>query len=414
MTFDTTRADYVSCLGGPPGTTPNLDALAARSALFTHARSDSNSTNPSHVTLMSGLRAIDHGVRNHETQLPEDVDTLPEAMKRAGRTTAGFPSVRHLGSDLGWRGFDVLASVRQERSAAETTGLALEWLRQNGERPYFLWVHYWEPHMPYEPPPELARRFYPGDREAGSGPRLAEHPFFRTGPGARMLDWLGDTRDPEWARAMYAAEIHRADAELGRLLEAVGERTLVVVTADHGESLGEHGIFYAHTGLYEPQLAVPLVVHVPGARPLRSDAWVNGDSVAPTIAELAGVELRSPGQGPSLAALVRGDAGAGAPERPLVAHHAAHNAAVAVRQGPWKLIWPIQPEHRIYRRPELFDLGEDPAEEVDLSGREPERLEALRRAAEPWIAIGPLKRKRAPHLDAEAIERLRALGYVDD
>jgi arylsulfatase A-like enzyme len=421
VTLDTTRADQLSCLGGPPGNTPRLDALAARSALFTRAYSDSNVTNPSHVSIMSGLPAIDHGVMNQLTPLPEAVDTLAEVFRRAGYATGGFVSSRHVGPDLGWQGYDELPGLGDTRTAQETTDLARSWLAGLGKRPFFLWVHYWDPHMQYEPPAELAARYYPGDRSAGSGPRLAEHPYFRLVPRDGVLEWLGDTRDPAWAPAMYAAEIHHTDGQVGRLLDAVAaapgaDRTVIVVTADHGESLGEHGIYYAHTGLYEPQLAVPLIVHAPGAPPVRSDALVSTLDIAPTVAELAGVEIGRGGlPGISLARAVRGE-----PEPELEAprvliHQNAHNLAVAVRDGDWKLIWPLGKEHPLLSgAPELYDLARDPKETHDRAAQEPERVAALRQRIERWIARGPIERGKLPHLDAEAVERLRALGYLQD
>jgi arylsulfatase A-like enzyme len=419
VTLDTTRADGLSCLGGRPGVTPRLDALASRSALFTRAYSDSNVTNPSHVTIMTGLHPIDHGVMNHLTKIPDSVETLAEVFRRAGYATGGFVSARHVGPDLGWRGFDALPPLGNERTARETTDLALAWLSER-RGPFFLWVHYWEPHMQYDPPPELAARFYPGERSAGTGPRIAEQPYFRLLPRDGVLRWLGDTRDPAWAPAMYAAEIHHTDAEVGRLLDAAeagaGGRALIVVTADHGESLGEHGIYYAHTGLYEPQLHVPLIVHWPGAPALRSDALVSGLDVAPTVAELAGVTLGDARlAGVSLARLVRGEPDPRATAPRVLVHQNAHNLAVAVRDGDWKLIWPLGGDHPLLSGgPELYRLADDPGERVDLAAREPERVAALRAAAERWIALGPIERGKVPPLDPEAVERLRALGYLRD
>lgn len=419
VTLDTTRADALSCLGGEPGTTPRLDELAARSALFTQARSETNSTNPSHVSIMTGLRALDHGVMNHLTAVPEGVDTLAEALARAGYATAGFVSARHLGPELGWGGFDVLSPTRRDRGARETTDLALEWLAGAGGRPTFLWVHYWDPHMQYEPDPALAERFYAGDRTAGSGPRIADEPYFRLLPRDGVLRWLGDTRDPAWAPAMYRAEVHHTDSQVGRLLDAVaeraGDRTLIVVTADHGESLGEHGIYYAHSGLYEPQLRVPLIVHVPGAPPVRSEARVSTLDIAPTIAELTGAALENEAAaGLSLLRLVRGEVDPAVAGRTSFVHQQAHNFAVAVRQGDWKLIWPIASDHPVLgAEPRLFDLASDPGETRDRSAQEPERVAELRRIAEPWVARGPIER-RTRHLSPEAVEQLRALGYLRD
>ena len=418
VTLDTTRADALSCLGAPPGTTPHLDALAARGALFREARSDSNVTNPSHASLMSGLRALDHGVLNHLTPLPAGVDTLPEAFARAGYATAGFASSRHVGPEFGWRGFEVIPNMRGDRTARETTDLALEWLSGVRGRPFFVWIHYWDPHMQYEPDPALAKRFYSGERTAGSGPRIGDAPYFRLLPRDGVLTWLGDTRDPAWAPAMYRAEVHATDAELGRLLDAVAardERVAIVVTADHGEALGEHEIYYAHTGLYEPQLRVPLLVQVPGLAPLRSDALVSTLDVAPTLAELAGVELRNPSiAGISLARLLRGQPEPRLAARTTFVYQNAHNFAVAVRRGDWKLILPIASDHPVIgTKPRLFDLAHDPGELRDLSDAEPARVAELRQVAEPWLARGPIERD-TKHVTPEALEQLRALGYLRD
>jgi arylsulfatase A-like enzyme len=418
VTLDTTRADALSSLGGPPGTTPRLDALAARGALFRAAYSDSNVTNPSHASIMSGLRALDHGVLNHLTPLPAGVDTLPEAFARAGYATAGFASSRHVGPDFGWRGFEELPNMRKDRSARETTDLALAWLAGVRGRPYFLWVHYWDPHMQYEPEPALAQRFYPGDRTAGNGPRIADAPYFRLLPRDGVLAWLGDTRDPEWARAMYHAEVHATDAEVGRLLDALdarGGRTAVAVTADHGEALGEHGIYYAHTGLYEPQLRVPLILAVPGLAPLVSDTRVSTLDLAPTLAELAGVELRNAAvSGVSLVRLLAGEPEPRLAERTTFVFQNAHNFAAAVREGDWKLVWPIATDHPVLgTKPQLFDLAHDPGELRDLAKGEPARVAALRRVLEPWIARGPVERE-TEHVSPEALEQLRALGYLRD
>jgi arylsulfatase A-like enzyme len=161
---------------------------------------------------------------------------------------------------------------------------------------------------------------------------------------------------------------------------------------------------------------VPLIIHAPGAPPVRSDALVSALDIAPTVAELAGVEIgRGALPGYSLARIVRGEA---APEleRPrALIHQNAHNLAVAVRDGDWKLIWPLGKDHPLLSGPpELYDLSRDPGETRDLAAQEPERVAALRGRIERWIARGPIERGNVPQLDAEAMERLRALGYLQD
>lgn len=419
ITLDTTRADALSSLGGRAGTTPHLDALAERGTLFSEARSETNVTGPSHVTILSGLRAIDHGVHWNGAPIPEQVETLPVALQREGWSTGGFVASRHLSAEMGWRGFDSLPGVEHQLTAREVTDRALEWLAGEAGEPFFLWVHYWDPHMQYSPPPELAAEFYSRDPTAGTGPRLVDHPYFALFPRAGVAEWLGDVRDPEWAKAMYAAELHSADAEIGRLLAAAEEAArgglVVAVTADHGESLGEHGIFYGHRGLYEPQLRVPLIVSVPGGPVQRASELVSTLDVAPTVAELLGVELGSPVSGTSLAQRVReGSDVAGLADRVHV-YENARNQGVAVRTGDWKLIVGIERSHPLYSGPpQLYDLGRDPGETVDRAAEEPERVAEMMARLEPWLELGVIQRGTMPHLDDEAVERLRALGYLED
>ena len=419
ITLDTTRADYVTPFGGAARNTPRLLALANRSHVFTNAVSETNVTNPSHLSIMSGLRAIEHGVLNNNVPVPESVDTLAEAMKREGYRTAAFPAARHLGREMGWRAFDVMPEVESVVDAEEITNRAVSWLRKGGSAPFFLWVHYFDPHAPYSPPPGIAARFYQGDPAAGDGPPIANRDFFQRWKGGTFIGiWLGNTRDPEYARAMYAAEIYYTDREIGRLLDALdhaglASNTVVVVVADHGESLGEHEIFYAHLGIYEPQLRIPLIVHVPGLPATRSGELVSTLDVAPTINELTGIPLRHEPTGVSLVPLLRGEKSAALDARRALVHQNAHNHTVAVREGGWKLIWPINQQHAILSRgPELYHLEEDPGELVNLAESEPQRVRSMRRLLEPWIELGRVRGNSTVHLDDAALEQLRTLGYL--
>ena len=138
VTLDTTRADHVSPFGGDPENTPHLQALADRSCVFTRAFSETNVTSPSHLTIMSGLRMIEHGVMTNLARVPEDVDTLAEAMKRAGYRTAAFPAAEHVGARMGWRGFDTLEALDRVATATEISDRALEWLEEPAAAPFFV------------------------------------------------------------------------------------------------------------------------------------------------------------------------------------------------------------------------------------------------------------------------------------
>ena len=413
VTFDTTRADHVAGFGGSPQTTPTIAGLAMRSAVFVEARSESNSTNPSHVSIMSGLPLRAHGVANNYTRLPEAVDTLPEAFARAGFETAGFVAVTHVGERLGWRGFERLASPESRFVAREVTDRAVAWLAQRTPRPFFLWVHYFDPHMTYQASPDTARAFYQGDPRAGDGPPIREWPDYRASVRPDAFNrWLHDVRDPAWPRAMYAAALHEADAALARLLDAVPrDTTAVILAADHGESLGEHGVFYDHVGLYEQQLRIPLLVHLPGAPPTRSALDVTTLDLAPTVVALFGLELGHDLPGRSLLPVVQGGFDAGLAARTRFVHEHAHHSGAALREGDWKLVWQREPTRLLGSGLQLFHLGRDPDEQHDLTTREPERLASmLARLA----ALAPPPEPgtvRTP--DPETRDRLRALGYLE-
>jgi len=423
LTLDTTRADALSALGGVDGVTPHLDALAARSAVFETAWSESNMTNPSHLSIMTGLPTREHGVSSNFVAMPDDLDTLATALGREGYRTAAFVSARPLAAAFGWAGFDTLPEVVGELDARVVTDRAVAWLAEPGSEPFFAWVHYWNPHTMYEPPDELFERFYQGDPAAGPGPPLASAPFFRRaqdfGIGPRLARWLGEVRDPAWARAKYTAEVHYTDREVGRLLAALEQagqaaNTLIVVVGDHGESLGEHGIYYAHVGVYEETLRVPLILHVPGFAGQRATvpAWTL--DIAPTLGELLGVSLRHEARGLSLASALRGEPNAALRDRRQFVHHHGGDRAIAIREGRWKLIWPVTSNDRVLRaEPELFDLERDPQEQTDLAAQHPEVVARLRAAISPWLAEARGQGDPSRSVSPEIRQQLEAMGYVE-
>lgn len=423
LTVDTTRADYVGCLGGDPRTTPNIDELAARSSLFTNAASETNVTNPSHISILTGRRAIDHGVISNVVPLPDGVVTLPAHLRSKGYQTAGFIAADHLQRFPEWEGFDECPTVAGGVLNADTiVNRAVSFLRERDpERPFFLWTHYFDAHTLYQPPADIARQFYQGNPSAGNGPPISEHPYFEKAGNEAIVKWLnprsGPVRDIEYGRAMYSAEIHFMDREIGRLLDELDaqglrENTIVVLVADHGESLEEHGLWYDHKGLYEQQLRIPLVVHVPGMEPGKVDAFASTIDVVPTLVEVLGIDAPGPMNGISLVDAMRGK-----PDelvaRTTFVHQNAHNHTVAVRSGEWKYVNPINTSHKVIPgEPQLFNLDEDPGESLNLYEREAERAEAMRRLLDPWISLGKVTKGSEIELSAEDQQMMRDLGYL--
>ena len=396
VTIDTMRADRVGCYGRRAAGTPALDALAADGVRFDAAQSTAPLTLPAHASLLAGRTLPAHGVYDNGTfALPAAIPVLAEAFETAGWATGAFVSspvlARRYGLARGFARYD--DEIRQpqgqsgivmfydERAGTETVARALAWLGQQGDKPALLWVHLWEPHAPYTPPPAFA----------------AKHPD-----------------DP------YQGEVAAADAALAELvagIERVGRRgrLLAVATSDHGEGLGEHGEPTHGVFLYRATMQVPLVVSGP-AWGVRRDAAVAAPvslaDLAPTVLELVGLPPLPGADGYSLAPALTGKGAP--PDRPgvLAESHLPRlefgwSGLRAVVRGDEKLI--------DAPRPELFDLARDPGEATNLAESRPDDASALREAASDLLRRA---RAGAPEGDSsrsatsEELAQLQALGYA--
>jgi len=424
ITVDTTRADALSCYGGDPRNTPNIDALARSGTLFENAYSATNVTKPSHLSIMTGQRAIEHRVFNNQVLIPPEVEPLPLLFQEAGYATAGFVAAIQLGEQTAWRGFDVIEGPernREQRRGEDIVTRALGWVRKHREEPFFLWTHFFDAHTLYTPPAELARRYYQGDPRAGDGPLIGEHPFFAKWDYKAMQRWIAGIRDPAYPLAMYAAEVHYMDRQIGRLLDrmeemGLAEETVVVLVADHGESLGEHELFYDHLGLFDVSLRIPLIVRVPGLEGgRRVPEPVTQLDIVPTLADLFGIRPRHATAGVSLRPVLEDGDVRELAERDFLIFESAHNHQIAVRRGRWKLIWTVQENSaRLPREPQLFDLEADPGETRNLYDEHPEVVADLEPRIEPWIELGTLRKGQMPEMSAEILESLEDLGYAGE
>ena len=390
VTIDTLRQDRVGVYGNKSGLTPTLDRLAAAGVRFSHAFTPAPLTLPAHASILSGLSPNGHGIHNNTRfRLDAAVPTLATLLKGAGYRTGAFVGAFVLDGRFGLNhGFDVYddrlahgntASFHfAERRAADVVKLAGDWIlnRQStnpqsainqqsaiSNQQWFAWVHLFDPHAPYEAPP---------DYRAGRSP--------------------------------YDAEVAYADAMLGQLvarLDAAGAlaRTLIVVTADHGESLGEHGETTHGLFAYDATLSVPLIVKGPSIGPATIDAPVSHVDVAPTVLDLAGIAVPPRIDGTSLA-------------RPLPASRALYFEALdaSLTRGWAPLRGVVQDGWKYIDLPEaeLYDLGHDPREQTNLAARDAHAA-ALKRSLD---ALSPAA--TAPHaeLDGAAADRLRSLGYT--
>jgi arylsulfatase A-like enzyme len=439
ITIDTLRADFV--FGGPhQPETPFFDRLAQHGTVFTAAYAPSSWTVPSMASLFTSLAPLSHGVIHGRIDpladaaaggdshaitgqpvLPASLVTLAERLQAAGYRTVGVPSNLHLRAALGFaQGFDhyhaaaefadaprVNAHVREQLESAFGSDWKLAWKRQ----PTFLWVHYFDPHDPYDAHEPWMSRYAPDF--------AADPSSFPTGRVMRDLVRAYPNPGTEIAAriaALYQSEISFLDDHVRRLDEEIGlssDNVLLIVTADHGEGMAEHGRLGHGNSLYEELVHIPLLVHWPAQ--LRTGQRMNVPvsllDVYPTILDLLGLTPPSGLQGTSVVPLLRGELTQAAP--PLVFHlDRVKEACTAVRDGDWKLIHSDRPEESV----QLFDLRRDPGELHDVAASYPaevERLASTLHATLQALPKPPSDGNAAVVPDENVREQLRALGYAE-
>ncbi|HJO03568.1 MAG TPA: sulfatase-like hydrolase/transferase [Acidobacteriota bacterium] len=395
VTLDTTRADRLGVYGFDEVDTPAVDALADGGVTFMRAYASTPLTLPSHASLLTGTHPPYHGVRDNGVHVaPEELQTLAESFQEAGYRTGAFVGAFVLDSRWGLaqgfdRYFDDFELPRQrmislstvQRPGSEVVDTALAWAREDDTTPFFMWVHLYDPHTPYEPP----------------------EPF-----------------RSQYADRPYVGEIAWTDSLVGRLTSWLDESgrsddTYVVVAADHGESLGEHGENEHGLLLYESAIRVPLIIATPFDEPrgVQRHELVSLIDVMPTVLELTGLETPEEVHGQSLVPLFTSNADVeGRPDERVYAEtfyprlHFGWSELQAIIEPTHKLI--ISPE------PELYDLLQDPEEEQNLAPQRAATAEALRREAEELVAQVEENANPAGTvtLDQETRQRLAALGYI--
>jgi arylsulfatase len=323
ITVDTLRADHLGAYGFRLATSPAIDRLAAQGVVFERAISGASFTAGSHASIMTSRYTREHtiGYKNGGTRL-EGITTLAEIFNEAGYQTAAFVGNINLdrtsGLDRGFETYDddLPSSERNrksifERVAEQTTERALTWLKNRDSRPFFLWVHFQDPHGPYTPPPKYRARFRPEFRpDERPLPVVKEATGFN---GIPAYQRLGRARHPSIYEARYAAEIAYADHWIGKLIEhsdalSSDAGAIIVFTADHGESLGEEGRYFSHgTSTTPDQAHIPLIVRAPGLLKGRRTEIVHHVDVMPTILELVGFEAPAGTSGIALGPVLRGD-----------------------------------------------------------------------------------------------------------
>jgi arylsulfatase A-like enzyme/Flp pilus assembly protein TadD len=392
ITVDTTRADHLSCYASGHARTPHLDALAARGVRFLHATAQVPLTLPSHACIMTGTYPTVHGLRDMGGfVLDKSHPTIASLTQTAGFQTAAFVGSRAVAHHFGLaHGFDIydddmgpqteegkLPGIFAERRAGVVTDHALDWLKQNGQRKFFLWAHYYDPHEPYDPP----------------------EPYKH-----------------EYAKSLYDGEIAYMDEQIGRLLDGLDQlgltsRTLVIAMGDHGESLGEHGEKTHGIFLYDATLHVPLLVAGPDVPPGKViDDQVRSIDIHPTVMEFLNVPASVEAQGVSLWPLLR----QGAHVRSNYSYgetlyprtYMGWSELRAMRTDNWKFI--------LAPHPELYNLEHDPGETRNLIPNHPAEADQLQKKI--WEIAGTQARTEkvaTVAVDEQTRQELASLGYVN-
>jgi len=385
VSIDTLRADALGAYGRQGAETPWIDRLASEGVRFETVRAHNVVTLPSHANLLSGKLPFEHGVRdNTGFRFPKDAPTLATLLRERGYRTGAFVSAFVLDSRFGLdRGFDVYDDLLgggearaeflvPERRAPLTVAAASKWLETQGEGPRLVFLHLYEPHFPYEPPEPQRARF---------------------------------------AGEPYRGEVSAADAALAPLLGPILDgreknRWLVVLTSDHGESLGEHGEMTHGIFAYEASLRVPLILHAPGLlRPRVVTTPVGHVDLLPTLLDALGLPAPEGLSGRSLWPLAFGQG-----RTPAPAYFEALSSSLNRGWAPLHGVVDGSLKYVDLPLPELYDLGRDPAEASNLVARRPADLERLRDRLAGFRARDRGISRVAE--EAEALERLRALGYV--
>lgn len=456
VVVDTERTDRTSTYGHERLTTPFLSAMARKGVLFTHAYSTGPWTVPSMYSLVTGLYPGEHGIETGAVEgldikgqeaLPPEAVTLAERLDGAGYETFGVCTNFHVSRRFGFgQGFDHF--VGEDFAFLPFPNMAVESLHERimHSSRYFLWLHYFDPHHPYIPRlPWFARwndsgldsygdivfeavmNHYDGERELPPGSPIFQRDVVRIDKTAKIfsmrpflvLRHLSDEGVPpekQWVRfldAAYTSEIRNVDRAMQEAITSLGidEQTLVVLTADHGEELYDHGKFghRNNDSLYEELIHVPLVIIFPDQRWAGRvvETPVSLIDLVPTVLEVLGMDVPPDLSGRSLVQLLEGEPWA---IRPIYAEVTdGWNPVRAIIDWPWKYVHRFSPGEG-----ELYDLEQDPHETTDLSDVHPRIKSYMRRTLVMWAAdLEPRWEASQPTpLTLEEIKKLKLLGYI--
>lgn len=457
LTVDTLRADHMALYGYGRDTMPAVEAFAQTAVVFDNAVVPRGSTRPSYASMLTGLYPFRHGVRSNGMVLHQDVTTLAEVLRSVGYHTAGFVSNFVLVGELSGfnQGFDVyddriaereLNRSNYERTATNTLKAILQWLETDPRRPFFLFTNFIDPHGPYHPPERFRRLFRCTEQRTVPADRI---PAYQRIEGVTdYFEYVG----------RYDGEIRYVDRAISILIDQLKSKGLwddsvVIFTADHGESLGEHGIYFEHHfHVWEETVRVPLAIRLPGsadeedaARPRRVPALCSPMDLPPTLYAYLGLPLDGQFDGRNLLGMLRQEGGDDRSlllEFPDVATpHMSLPDIFAVRTTTHKLIRTLEADSGRVGAQAVLDLVADPAEQqpIEYDAHNPQHralageLDSLLAQLRGYQLPFPVTEYEMPHpqrtgfvkgrqgrtarivktLTDDQIQKLRSLGYVD-
>ena len=467
ISIDTARADRLGCYGNSRGATPAIDALAGEGVRFKSAMVAAPTTLPSHTALMTGTFPHTHGVPRNQYAVDDGNVMLAEVLREHGFRTGGFIGAMPLSTPFHFRqGFDVWDEKfdmlvgkdgvdQHQRRANEVTDSALAWLDEAKPARAFLFVHYFDVHSPYAPPPPFDARFTrPSGPKTSTMTDIAQQATVHNrvlaphAPDAAKTVTDGLTREliekcdgkplqgDDDLVALYDGELAFVDSQIARLVDGLRSRgmlddSIVVITADHGETFYEHADFFNHgLWVYDTTVHVPLIVRAPGVAPSVVDTPVSSIDVAPTLCEMLGIAVPSRVEGVSLAPLLEGKA---LERGPIFCEATQPPRADIESAGPWLnsqkprcvRIGCLKYVRAPYLQLEqLFDLCKDPYERDDLLTVDPARAEAelpaLRAALDrydesvhPLPIVTAAQRAKDDKDRAQIKSGLEGLGYTE-
>ncbi|MCU0663911.1 MAG: sulfatase [Myxococcota bacterium] len=421
--IDTLRADKVKAYSASTQVkTDALSALAAQSALFERMTSAENWTKPSVASVLSGLYPSTHGAKDDKDSVPKSVVLLPEHLLALGYDTAGFVANGYVsgkfGFEQGWKKWTNYVREGKRNRAESVFDEAAAWLAsRKAEKPFFLYVHTIDPHVPYFPPRRYLEMYDPSPYDGPiDGAKTADQLGHIKGKGMILND-----RDKQRLEALHNGEITYHDDQLARFIAKLRllrllENTAIMVTADHGEEFFDHGSVGHGHSLYEELLHVPFIVRLPGAQEGKGSRTLHETTnvdIVPTACELLGQEPPAGVEGRSLVPLLRGQRLTGAPSASFSEFLSGQRS---IRAGSYKAIFKAW-------RASVFDLQADPKETVDVAKERPIAAAMLRDLLGAHLGknLDPVKgprrerhRQEKVKLDAETKRQLKALGYLQD